>query len=418
MAVLVKDKRYKIWYQILIWIALVTSVLVLFYFSSRLINTLFSDPRIFAGDDFLQFWSAGYLNRMGINPYDHDEIINMRLLAGQQDFTPGVFYIMWYPPWLLSILMPFSLFDYPLSRLLWLLLNTSLITICADIIWRLCQGPPRLRWLTWVIAFTMMPTYVVLVIGQITPLILLGIAGFLKYVEAPRESWVNDLAAGAFLAMATIKPHFIYLYFIAVFLWIITTRRWAVLLGTALGITVALLISIIFNPLIIKHFLAAVTNYSPSAWATPTLGFLLRSIIGGNNFFLQFVPPVFGSLWLYYYWRRNRNGWDWLEVTPVILLVSFVTAPYIWTWDQVVLLIAIISAYTGIMKYGWNVHLLLLILSYAGINVLLWYLHGFLDDGWFVWLAPAFLLWYLASQAARNKLESALKLAKDNGAIA
>jgi hypothetical protein len=43
--------------------------------------------------------------------------------------------------------------------------------------------------------------------------------------------------------------------------------------------------------------------------------------------------------WFAWHWRTRRGEWEWREQLPLLLLVSFVTAPYgAWPFDMVLLL--------------------------------------------------------------------------------
>jgi hypothetical protein len=68
---------------------------------------------------------------------------------------------------------------------------------------------------------TFAPAYLVLILGQIGPLILLGLVGFLLCARDKHWKW-----AGAFTILISIKPHLLYLFWIALVLWIIEKRQW------------------------------------------------------------------------------------------------------------------------------------------------------------------------------------------------
>jgi len=316
------DRRVLVWLGIAVGLAL----------SAYLLNTLAADPRVFA-DDYVEYWAAGRLNLTAGNPYAADALLPLERAVGR---TAEVL-MMWNPPYTLALAMPLALLPYPASRLTWLLLNLLAVMVAVAWWWQLIGGPLRRGWLAQLVAFTFFPTVTVLRMGQIGPLLLLGIVGFLWH-ERQRRDWL----AGAFLALVAIKPHLLYLVWIALLLWLAQTRRWRVLAGAAATLAAATAAALAANPAVIGQYLAATAADSPLVWATPTFGSLLRMLFGFERRWLQFVPLAPGILWLARYWHRHGSGRQWSAHMPLILLVSVTTAAFGWSFDQVVLLPAVL----------------------------------------------------------------------------
>ncbi len=374
----------------LIWSALLVGLLLLGY----ALHALPIDARLLA-DDYVEYWAAGRLNLSRGNPYAADQLLPLERAVGRM----AEVLMMWNPPYTLALAMPLALADYKTSRLLWLLLNIAAVMIATSWWWRLSDGPPERWWAAQVVAFTFFSTVTVLRMGQIGPLVLLGIVGFLRY-ERERHDW----RAGAFLALIAGKPHLLYLVWPALLLWTTQTRRWRVMAGAALALLAATAAALLANPAVIGQYLAAMTADSPLIWATPTFGSLLRLRFGFERRWLQFVPLVPGLLWLWVYWRRHRNRWQWTAHLPLLLLVSVVTTAFGWSFDQVVLLPAIL----GSVKHAADLHpvrppqarsLLGIFACYAAINIGAWALYSRVSDFWQIWLAPALLVWYLCAQS-------------------
>src|SRR5262249_20315843 len=176
--------------------------------------------------DFAMYWAAGRLNAFGENPYDPENVFP---LERQIDPKQANVFIMYSPPWTLTLLMPFGVLDVRVSQVLWLLFHIVVIFGCVVWIWCLYGGPVRYWWLPPIIAFTFVPALLLLRTGQIGSLILLGTIGFLHF-----EKHGEDLWAGAMLALTCLKPHIVYLLLLGVLLWVIRQRRWYVLLGCCL----------------------------------------------------------------------------------------------------------------------------------------------------------------------------------------
>jgi len=237
----------------------------------------------------------------------------------------------------------------------------------------------------------------VLRMGQIGPFLLLGIAGFLRFERDRRDG-----LAGAWLALIAIKPHLLYLVWLALLLWAVRTRRWRAPAGAALALLAAAAVALIVNPRVIGQYLAATAADSPLVWATPTFGSLLRLIFGFDVTWLQFVPPAAGGIWLALYWRRHAAAWGWPAHMPLLLLVSTTTAAFGWSFDLVVLLPAILAVVRWALAAGAPRRAFLPALTYIGCNAAAWALYSRVSDFWLIWLSPALLLWYLFARDRYN----------------
>jgi hypothetical protein len=366
------------------WLGFIVALAILAYQLSGLIKS----PGVLA-DDYVEYWAAGRLNLSGGNPYAADQLLPLERAVGRKTEI----LLMWNPPWTLALAMPLALFSYPISRLLWLILSIVMILMATNWTWTLLGGSTQKRWLSSVIAFTFFPAIIVLRMGQIGPVLLLGVAGFLHF-EHQKRYWL----AGAFAALLAIKPHLLYLVCISILVWSIDRRRWGILGGGAIVLLSATLTSMMFNPHVISQYLGATMADSPLVWMTPTFGSLLRVLLGPERTWLQFVPMGAGIFWLGLYGLRHHVDWLWVDRIPLLLLVSVVTAPFGWPFDQVVLIPAVLQAMIqmsatsrGRIVYG-------AIISYLAINIAAFAVHSRISDIWQLWLGPALLIWYLLAQ--------------------
>lgn len=361
-------------------------------------------------DDFGHYWAAGKLILEGRNPYDPAivQIEREAAIGAASDYV--VVPIMWTPPWTIPLTIPFGTLPYPASRLMWLLVMITCIMMCSDYLWRLYGGQRKLIGLVWICTFAFGPTISVLQKGQITPLVVAGIVGFLyTTIRSSKPIKKLDLAAGLWASLITIKPQLFYLFWPILLFWCFTTRRWAVIVGSVLGTAVGVMITMLFNPIVLFQYLEAVVSNPPVAWATPTIGGYLRLIFGLEKFWLQFVFPILGLLGVTLFWvlrSRERTGftWDWITDTPVLLFASILTAAYAWTYDQVILLPAILyilakSAQIPSRKILWT-----MVLSLMAINLADLILHRWFDEFWFGWVAPAYLIWYITGVKLNNQV--------------
>ncbi len=128
--------------------------------------------------DFVSFWASSRLLIDGGNPFSPAEVLELQRSVGFRESKP---LLIWHPPWTLSFLVPFGAMDFQLSQFCWLLMNVFCILLSAQKLWAIYGLSACQSYCPWIAAFTLLPTWMVLLIGQISPLILLGIAGFLHF---------------------------------------------------------------------------------------------------------------------------------------------------------------------------------------------------------------------------------------------
>ncbi len=377
--------------------ALALAALLLFQQFGRLL----ADRSIMPPDDFVEYWAAGRLNLHGQNPYKAENLLPLERDAGRESFPldPSGHesaIMMWNPPWTLSFVMPLGLLDARIGQLLWLLGNLAIILFCADWVWRYYQGPSAYRWVAWAVALTFIPTMMVLRAGQIGPLILLGIVGFLHFEKQGRL-----FLAGAACVLIAIKPHLLFLFWIALALWALKGRRWRVLIGGIVTGVVATAIPIFFNPEICQQYWFALTHHPPEEWVSLTIGSILRLLFGAELVWLQLIPAIPALIWLGFHWRKHHAGWTWGEQMPLLTLVSFLTTFYgAWPFDLVILLLPVIQAAVWAVEVKNLRTAALAMYLVIDLTALSLILVG-VTSIWFIWMTPALLACYLSLRAYR-----------------
>ena len=374
------------------------------------------DPKVLPPDDFVEYWAAGHLNLEGKNPYDSKLLIPLEeeagrweaedlRLQGKEKHAEGEpkkreAVMMWNPPWTLSFVMPYGAIHPFDAKVLWLLQNFLLVLISADWLWRIYGGPRHLRWLPPLLALSFVPTLLVLGAGQIGPLILFGITLFLA-LEKGGYPW---LAGSAGVLMA-IKPHLVYLFWPTLAVWSLF-RGWKIVTGGIIAGILATLIPLIFNPHVLSDFWQELTQRPPWQWESPTLGTVIRmleaqgrGIDESQAFALQFIPGLFGILWLIWYgWSSRKDPWVWRDRLPLLLLVSFFTASYgAWPFDLVILLPAVICVAVHLARDPSPRNLWLGLSAWLLLNVpaliqnMVYEAYSF----WYLWMSPLMLALYV-----------------------
>jgi hypothetical protein len=364
---------------------------------------LLEDPTIWPPDDFVEYWAAAKLTLAGKNPYDPTLLLPLQQSAGRETDKA---IMMWNPPWSLAIVLPLGLLPAREAQLLWLAVNLLAIGYCGDRLWLLLGGSRDRRWVGWLVVLTALPTAFALQSGQIGPILLLGAVLFL---ECQKRGW--QFCVGAATVFLAVKPHLAYLIWLAILFDAVKHGRWRVLAGGATAGLACTFVAFAFDRQVVQQYVDALGNRPPAEWASPTIGTVLRLVFGEELFRLQFIPVVFGLFWFVWHWRRLQTAssmedrsWDWCEQVPLLLLVSFVTAPYgAWPFDMVLLLPAVIWL---IINVGWRMsangqYILAALLSVNIGCLVLNLLH--VNSFWFLWVSPTVLGIYLIGRRLRPR---------------
>jgi hypothetical protein len=344
--------------------------------------------------DFIQFWAAGYQALRFSNPYNLEATTEI-----YRTFTNNVpFESFLYPPWVVTVFLPFSLLPIQISRNLWYILCLSLLIFAADRIWIFYDGPIRLRWLVLLLSLTFCPTILTLALGQLSPFTLAGAILFLENMWSSKGKPFKLWLAGSAAILLALKPQGFYLFWVALLLWSISKRESRVILGALLGLSMATLVVSFFVPDIFVKFISTSLKNQPILYSTPTIGYWLRVWFGEKYFTLQLVGPILGIGWLTYTWHSYREVWDWSEQLPKLAFVSIITSPYAWTHDQLILLLPMLQLVTWVSNSAKSFLLIYVVIGWLAINIGLVVLHFQFADYWFIWQAPALMLVYVLFQ--------------------
>jgi hypothetical protein len=355
------------------------------------LSYLLKQENILPVNDFIGYWSASRLLITQGNPYSPTQLTALQIEGGLTFQQP---HLLYNPPWTLPIIVIFGIFTRSEGQILWLLFQIGVLLFSSTHIWRLFGGKIKHQWISWVVTFTFGAVIAaVLFQGQISPLILMGLVGFLAYVEKPGKEWLS----GAFAVLITVKPQVVYLFIIAFLFWGFFNKKWAVIISFFSGLALLSGIAILFDQNIFHQYLQCILTDAPAGWATPTIGTYLRLYFNPTEFLLSFITPILGAIWLVYYWIRKKKTWDWKKEIPLILFISVITTIYIWTYDMVVLLIPIIMALIWQLYENKKWISILVSIAYFIINLIYLRLHLILEDSIFIWFAPVLFVWYLVA---------------------
>jgi len=299
------------------------------------------DFRVGRGD-FTGYWSASYLLGQGENFANVQRLdqVERELTGWQNEYTM----ITWNPPWLLSLLLPFTLLSFERASWLWLLINIILIFSSAVMVWLTFSRNEQVRRRFWVIipfTFLFFPSLNAVYLGQINILVLFGLSLFL-FLEDRDHFFIGGVA----LALTTVKPHLVYVTLSVLILQALYRRNWRLIGGFALPIVALTVITFVFRPTFLWEYFQTTNEGSLLSWQTPTIGGILDSALGWQwaKLIGLFILPLM-ILW----WWRYKEQLKTAYLVQITLIVSIMTAPFGWTYDQIVLLIPLLQIVAWVM---------------------------------------------------------------------
>lgn len=288
-------------------------------------------------DDFAEYWAAGRLNAAGQNPYDPAAVLHEQRQIGWQQPRPVM---MYNPPWTLALAMPVSAIEFQLARSIWLPVQMLITLWCGSRLWRLYGGARRYGTRVCCLALLWSPTLFALRMGQLSPLILLGLVGFLWSL-----SWRRDVIAGVFFSLTAVKPQLVALVWVPFLPWVIHHRRWNVLAGVATCIAGASLVALSANPSVFVQFERLIRSSPPTLeFESPNISTVLQLAAGNVGSWPQFVPTCLGAIAVGAVWYQRRAAWEWSRELPGLVLISCLLTSYGgWAFDLVILLVPIVA---------------------------------------------------------------------------
>ena len=282
--------------------------------------------------DFITYWAAGHLFLTGGDPYSAAATFSIERVYGWTRPQPMITFC---PLWALPILSTMAVLPFRIAHSLWFAISLMLNCFSAIGLWIYFGGVRRDAWIAILVCLTFLPMGGAELLGQITPLLLASLTGFLLLVKSKQY-----FAAGIVLIGFGPKPHLLYLVALGILFWTMNTRIWTLLAGVITSYGTATAAAVLYNSKSLgyfhKSFGAAMDIYCG-------IGGALRGVFGVQHLWLQFLPSAIGILWFFFYWAKHRSHWDWQTHLPLLLLVSVCSSPYCWYHDFILILPVLIS---------------------------------------------------------------------------
>lgn len=341
--------------------------------------------------DFRPYWSSSFLLAHG-QDFGDPSILDTaeRTLTGwAQPYTMHA----WLAPTGNLVLLPYTLFAFPRAAYYWLLSNILIMFLVALLIWHDTKLP---GWIPLAATFSFSVTLLSFYFGQVNTLELLGLALFL-FLSKLR----HDFAAGAGLALTTVKPHLVVLTLPLLLLDILRRRQWRVLAGFVGTLAGSALVLFVLYPSWPTSFWHVVNSGMHTLRETPTVPGLF--VLVGEHGWGEWVLAVGLVVALVVWWKYGKEFRRRMLI-DVSILAGMVVSPIGWSYDQVMLLFPILH----VLEWAANGSLtrkdaVAVVLSLMIINAVTFYQRTLgLSEVWFFWVPMVVAVVYVSSSHRRE----------------
>jgi hypothetical protein len=329
--------------------------------------------------DGVTYWAAGQQLVHHRNPYSWNEVVEVERSIGFPKKDPA--FLMRNPPSALLLVMPLGWLGFRAAELLWFGLLAACLAGSVQMLWQMFGRNDYARAVGW----TFGPAMACLLTGQSSLFVLLGLVLFLRW-EA-RRPWL----AGCALWLCALKPHLFLPLGLVLLVWIVVRRRYQIVGGLLLAVAVSSGVAYLLDPHVWGEYRAMMMHSGVAHEFIPCLSVALHLWVRPSATWLQYAPAVLGSAWALWYFGRRREGWEWKRDGMLLLMVSFVVAPYSWVTDLAVMLPALVQQASAMRSRNAVHGLALMSAGIAALAISGAPMHSL----WYIWAAPMLFAWYL-----------------------
>ncbi len=305
------------------------------------------------GTDFLVHWvGTRVLLFSGESPYTDEAALQIQTITYGRAALPGEHELrVAYPLYSTLVFGPFALFEnFALARAVWMTFLEVCLVVLAILCLRLFQWKPALG--TFVVYLLFSLFWYKAIRGIINGNAVIVVALLIAFsIWAIRDN--RDALAGISLALMTIKPHVVLLYFVFVLFWALSQRRWQLIGWMLVSVLGLILISMVFIPDWLMQNLKEVLRY-PGYNPAGTAGAALKEIFPGVGSYLSIALTILIAAILVYEWYsawgKGYSGFLWGVCSTLVLsqLIGIQTDP----GNFIILFAPLVYVFAGWQKKG------------------------------------------------------------------
>jgi hypothetical protein len=336
------------------------------------ISVKFIHPVEYANRDFFSFWLAGYVTKLGQNPYSTEIWVRGHDLFGAS-WIPNLTFI--YPLPLSLIFVPFALLSLYQAYVVWGIFTQFMIVISVFLLLRLSPKIQIKHFIFLVLVGIILSRQAIttLVIGQISGFLLVVITCVLYCWQ--RGKW---RLGTAILPILALKPNLGIPIISLLLIYLIRKKEYPSLIFGGISSFVLLLLGFVQNPRWMLdfwnvgiNFLSSNFGFSPTIWGISS--FLCHFDLNCTIVYGSFICVLIFGAYGYLIMRKTQVLSPMIVIgfsTTIMLLIT----PYTWTYDQLLLLIPILSLAFSLSDDGVKFVPISMILLAMGIfaMILVW----------------------------------------------
>lgn len=340
-----------------------------------------------ANRDYIEYWASGQQLVHHQNPYDTTALLKLERSVGfARELGPMV---MGNAPPALVLTYPLGFVSANTGQVVWIALLLACFLLSVRLV---CKTLGATATYVQILGCSFAPALVCIAAGQMAIFVLLGLTLFLRFHQR------RPFLAGAALWFCLLKPQLFLPFAVVMCLWIWRTRQIKVLGGAVAALALSSAVVFALDPNCWTEYRQMMKVLRYDKVSIPCISMVLRDGLPGASF-VQYAPAVIGCIWAIRYFWHHRFKWEWFEHGSMVLLVSLLVAPYTWFIDQCVALPALLQ---GLHVTRSRAMVFLLALLGAVIEIAPLTGRELLHSKFYLWTAPAWLLWYVvAGRAAR-----------------
>lgn len=346
--------------------------------------TVYQFPEV---EDFIAYWSASRITILRGDPYDSQALYQLQLASGMGQEEPVQ---VWNPPWTPVLLLPLGMMPLLLARAMWATMSLVMLWVSGywlhSIFWP--NPSPMERRFAILIPGLFVHGWAALKIGQISPLVLFGIVGAMRFYRG------RPALAGAMLVLATIKPQLCIGVLLLFGLRALVDRSVRFVTGAAGTLGGLLVVLTLLRPSWAADYMTVVA--SPLlVWQTPTLATVFRGLFPSAPIVAIFGGVATLLILLIARWVLRTGRWN--AALAAGTLVTMLFTVFAWDFDQVILLIPIFHLFSEVRWRRGTTIVVGALLFIINATTFLMRVPTAPDAFFFFWVTPAFTLIYVTA---------------------
>jgi hypothetical protein len=302
------------------------------------------------GVDLYCYYLAGQsLFKNHQSPYNQEAVNQVQLVIYHRLAYPWEDHFAFsYPLHSLFVLLPLYWLDYDWTQAIWLAIN--LLLLVTSILLVLPSGP---RWLAVSVIF-LYPFSFGLIMGNFA--VILGVVVFLMFhfcfINYKEVSTTIQILLGIFLAWATSKPQFIWLFLLLFCFGMLKNKLWPLVISFAASLVAFLVTNFLLVPDWIQQMVTRQRSYYIYNNSWSTLSNFLRLMVTPSSAdataYMIFVGLLGVTFRLGFLWWKGK-------ITPLFLFgwcgfITYLIHPHAAPFEQIIFLIPILT-WIGQEKY-------------------------------------------------------------------